>query len=473
MRFFLHRLLAIGLIALSGCNLPSRQPTAISLEPNLVVTPPSEATLTLEPLVTETQPPTSTSSPTAEPTPTETLLLTPTPGLQPGLQASALRAGEAVMVTAVDMLDMQTGWGEWAAAQDGISGNFLRTQDGGKTWQDVTPPSGYPAGSRFFALDGQHAWASPAEFITGESVDSGFVWRTVDGGTTWLASEPIHPQLSETALLESFYPQALFFLDELRGWLVVAVGHYMNQDVLAILATSDGGLTWQQLTDKFSMGQAEGQTDAAGMPCRVNGIVFTDPQNGFLAGDCLDVSMDMGFSILVTQDGGRTWQSQLLPDPPQQPQALLNAAAENQRFCAPTAVEKTPGGILVQHTCQMWEGSGMLKNYFFLSLLPGDGGYWRSWIGEVASFATQNDGYTLGPLMQNGRRSLFVTADGGITWQERDVVSWPSAWLDFPLPERGFALAWQWDENRQAYDYALVRTENGGMRWDLIEGVLK
>jgi hypothetical protein len=152
----------------------------------------------------------------------------------------------------------------------------------------------------------------------------------------------------------------------------------------------------------------------------------------------------------------------------------LQTAAENdQRFCAPTRVEDTPAGVLVQHTCQVLEGSGTVKNYYFLSLLPGGGANGSSWMGETASFATPTDGVSLGQLMQDGTRRLSQTSDGGKTWQATDVVTWPEARLDFLSPEVGFALAWQWNDELQVNEYALVRTENGGRLWALVIGVVK
>jgi hypothetical protein len=114
-----------------------------------------------------------------------------------------------------------------------------------QTWDEVTPVSGYPIGSRFFALDGQHAWVVPALVPNEGELRTGYLWRTSDGGQTWEPSIPIKLELQgEPALLESFLPQSIFFLDDQRGWLVISVGHYMNQDVLVIYGTQDGGLSW-------------------------------------------------------------------------------------------------------------------------------------------------------------------------------------------------------------------------------------
>lgn len=468
MRRLSGSVLILGILMfLSSCNLPKRQLSSFIEEAAQSVTPVLTETSPFAPLLTPTPTPTLPSKSTSMPV--QKALVTPTVGLLTGLQRAPLAEGRQVTLTSFDMFDLQTGWGEQAALEEGFSGYLLHTQDGGLTWQDVTPPAGYPAGSRFFALDGAHAWVALAAFWQGESVEAGYVWRTSDGGATWQASTAIQPQVGEASLLESFSPQAMHFLDKQRGWLVVAIGHYMHQDVLVILATEDGGLTWRQQTDKFSMGQGNG----AAMPCRVSGIAFRDPQMGYLAGDCLAVSVDDGFSILTTPDGGRTWQTQNLPEPAGMPQAVRAASPGQERFCAASGVENTPAGILVQHTCQILEGSGMMKNYYFLSLLPADGGDWRGWVGEQASFSSASEGICLEPQAQDGTRNVKITADGGRTWQIIGKVTWQGARLDFPTTTQGFALAWSWNNDRPGYEYALVRSENGGRRWGLVEGVVK
>jgi hypothetical protein len=83
------------------------------------------------------------------------------------------------------------------------------------------------------------------------------------------------------------------------------------------------------------------------------------------------------------------------------------------------------------------------------------------------------DGIRLGALAQDGTHQVSVTGDGGKTWQNAGLVTWPEAWLDFPVSGQGFALARSWNPLSSAYDYALVRSDNGGQRWILVEGGYK
>ncbi len=414
----------------------------------------------------------------------EVLVLQPTPVLPPILPTSPTPSPsqlptsipvetstpdnrQAVQLTGFDMINMQMGWGEWANPF-GAATNLYRTEDGGLTWSDITPPSGYPIGSRFFALDGQRAWAA----LWGTYTEGGgVVWRTSDGGLTWLSSAPVQPGLPEYNVLPGFIPKAMYFLDEQHGWLVVAVDYVVSPGVLVILATTDGGQTWQQIADQNSMSQSpEGTSGYANMPCNVNGIAFVDLQNGYMAGDCFGEDLSYGFTVLNTMDGGRTWLA-IFTNPTNLPQELQTAMEEGRANCGATGVENTPGGILVQHTCKVMESSDTFRDYYYLSFLPTGSSIWLGWAGETASFASISEGYSLEQPSEDGKRNLNVTTDGGSTWQIVGSVSWANARLDFPAPGQGFSLAWRWGD--QAYASLLVRTADGGQSWVTVEGVVK
>jgi photosystem II stability/assembly factor-like uncharacterized protein len=403
---------------------------------------------------------------TASPTPTTTQAPVITPTLTPTPDEDR----EAVKLTGFDMLDMQTGWGEWVD-RFGEMSSLLRTADGGLTWQDVTPPDGYPMGSLFYALDGQRAWAAIRQGTTGGSGEAGTVWRTVDGGGSWLASEYVQPHLQGYNALPEFSPQALYFLDEQVGWLVVMIDHTMSKDILAILATNDGGRTWQQVADTFTMGEApEGLQPGATMPCYVSGIAFSDPQNGYLAGDCMAAGGDYYFTVTSTWDGGYNWLDSFT-NPTNLPPELEAAISEGRSTCGAFSVENTPAGILVQHTCRVQETSGEWSSYSYLNLRPTGGTEWVGWPAESASFVSAAEGYSVGPMMEYGTRSLSRTTDGGRTWQNVHSVTWQEVHIDFLLPDQGFALVLEW--GNQTYDSAILRTEDGGRSWSLVEGVMK
>jgi eukaryotic-like serine/threonine-protein kinase len=375
-----------------------------------------------------------------------------------------------VKITGFDMVDMQTGWAEWLDLF-GVTASLLRTMDGGNTWQDVTPPDGYPIGSLFYSLDGQRLWAIPRGFAPGYDGRGGTVWRTSDGGDSWQESSLVQPSMPGYNILPYFTPRALYFLDGQHGWLVVSIDYGMMQEMLVILATADGGQSWEQVADNYSMQEhEEGVQPNAPMPCQVNGITFADAQRGYMAGDCLGASGDSGFTVLSTFDGGRTWLA-VFTNPVNLPEKLMTAIAAGDAACGATGVENTPGGILVQHSCTVQASPDEWEHYKYLSLLPWGSSAWTGWPGETASFVSASEGYSLGQRLEAGTRILSRTADGGNTWQEVRSVTWQEAWLDFLAPGQGFTLALKYGD--QTYDSVLVRTEDGGTKWTLVEGVLK
>lgn len=113
------------------------------------------------------------------------------------------------------------------------------------------------------------------------SGDSGGVWRTTDGGTTWQDVSP--PGSTEDTLYRDIEAT-----DADHAWLL-AIGEGEDS---AILRTTDGGATW---TTTFVNDDPNAFYDCMAMwPGGRNGIAMSDPPDG-------------KFRIIRTHDSGRSW----------------------------------------------------------------------------------------------------------------------------------------------------------------------
>lgn len=127
----------------------------------------------------------------------------------------------------LNMLNELEGWG--------VSDiNIVRTNDGGLTWYNVTPPeideTGF--GVDLFTLDTDHAWMQKPDFEN--YPNSGILYRTTDGGITWKDSEV------------PFSRGDIHFLDEDHGWVLADLGIGAGSNAVAVFQTTNGGATWKQ-----------------------------------------------------------------------------------------------------------------------------------------------------------------------------------------------------------------------------------
>jgi photosystem II stability/assembly factor-like uncharacterized protein len=333
------------------------------------------------------------------------------------------------------MLAHEVGWGiGW---DDPSVDHILFTNDGGLSWEDRTPPeSAIPAigerktASGFF-LDENYAWV--------RYLDSTTIWRTVDGGNTWLAG----PELElEIHFPTEIVPHSIQFVSEQIGWVMIYLESGMSHDWTVLFGTLDGGESWELLQDPGG--------EAGLSACCKTGVQFHDATTGIVT---YGIGPYPAPHFSMTFDGGRTWTLTLY-DISQIESADIDAT--NCEAHSPHMFDVN--SIRVGMNCTTYSEPIEERGYIYTSADAGETWTFDTFPGGILHFINPQIGWALG-------REIYSTIDGGETWSWMADVNW-DAEFDFISDSLGWAVAYAGDE------IGLVKTENGGTTWALLEPVV-
>ncbi len=238
-------------------------------------------------------------------------------------------------------------------------GDFLKTTDGGDTWESKrilgmsTAAWPYNTAYRLYFYDEDNGWVSEG---------NGSILHTTDGGDTWTRQS--------TGL--STYASKFDFVSATTGWAISATD---NEGV--VLTTTDGGASWTSL-------------DLSTSASRFYGLDFVDEDTGYLLGSSTH-------KLLKTTDGGVTWRR--MPDP--DPTAPSGSFMNNLQF-----LDAQTGFIGDQFTGLIYRTT--------------DGGEtWTS--GSIAAIGTLQ-GFTFlnadTGFSSDDQGNVFKTTDGGTSWSQ-------------------------------------------------------
>ncbi|GAB4491744.1 MAG: hypothetical protein Fur0016_02350 [Anaerolineales bacterium] len=369
-----------------------------------------------------------------------------------------LPAGQKIILRAIDMQDKLTGWG--IGQIEGQPNDYLLvTSDGGRSWRNRTPriahqnpPSQGLNATAFFGPDGL-AWAiftnhALETYTPSEQV----VWRTADYGQTWQAGA----QLPLEGLPgEFFVPDHLGFLDARHGWLMAHLGAGMSHDYIAIFLTDEGGQTWRRVLDP--------KRTPTLMACPKTGLAFSNPQNGWLTGDC--PGLMPGLFLYSARDGGETWQPVSLPVPSGQPADLFGG--ERAGCGVPGLAYTGADAVLFPVRCSPYSG-GQASAWLYAA---GPAGAFTARALPLPygnlQFINPREGWFIGA--QTGDPTapgeIYHTVDGGLNWKLVLATGWQGT-PHFVDSMTGWVIA------RAGEKTALVYTANGGVFWEEINAVV-
>jgi photosystem II stability/assembly factor-like uncharacterized protein len=344
---------------------------------------------------------------------------TPAP---PAIDAPQVESPALVEVQFLNELD---GWGVTET-------QIVRTNDGGLTWYNVTPPDVSETGSTVetFILDNEHAWVQKPDF--NNFPNNGLLYHTGDGGLNWtISSTP-------------FSGGDLSFIDESNGWMLADLGVGAGSNAVAVFQTKDGGATWTQTyTNDPNLPGAGDSLPLGGIK---SDLIPLNMQTAWVSG----VTYASGTAYLFrTDDGGHTWAQVTL---------ALPAGAENFEL----GIDKDQMKIF------------SAKDGFLVVRMSGEA-------NQTAVYTTNDAGntWTLTPtlipnagaseflspqeaIIYNGEQ-FYVTRDAAQTWStvSPNVVFGDSfASMDFVSLNTGWVITLDPSNHR-----SLNRTNDGGATW--------
>jgi photosystem II stability/assembly factor-like uncharacterized protein len=270
--------------------------------------------------------------------------------------------------------------------------------DGGRTWRPVQLPQG-TVGPIAFA-DDVHGWVLAMRARQEEPDERPLLWRTNDGGWTWVSAAG--------AGLPPVWPAAqLAFADPAHGVLVT--GPFVGDQTVAV--TDDGGETWRPSIGLRSSVPGFG-------PLRVSVLRRGGRLLAWLtlvAADQVDAqgrlvlaSPDERFRYqelrYASDDGGRTWSAGV-PGPPLMVRTLAGEPVLDDR-----------GRLLLFEDRRLWVSED-------------DGASWTARVAQLpadiasASVVRAAGGALLAAGVRVGSRlpvvrALLLSADGGAHWTE-------------------------------------------------------
>ena len=362
----------------------------------------------------------NTSTPTNAPIVQPTLASVPVVPTSAGINAPLV---DSPALTAVQFLDEHNGWGVTET-------QIVRTDDGGVTWYNVTPPDITKAGSsvKLVVMDNNHVWTQIPDY--NNYPNSGTLYRTTDAGLTW------------TSTTTPFSEGLIHFLDENNGWALATLGVGAGSNAVAVYQTTDGGSTWAQ---KFIN---DPNNANAGDSLPLSGLKFgLTPLNMQTAWIYGTVYSSGTVYVYRTDDGGTNWSQIPLP----LPQGAENGELgfEQIQFVTPTDAFLTMRMTSDTTSLAIYTSNDAGKTWTLTPTLIPTGG--------SVNFLSATEA-----VIYNGQQ-FYVTRDAAQTWSTvtPDINFGDTfAMMDFVNLNTGWAITADGNNHRSFY-----KTDDGGATW--------
>jgi photosystem II stability/assembly factor-like uncharacterized protein len=276
----------------------------------------------------------------------------------------------------------------------------------------------------------------------------GHIIRTLDGGVHWKNVTPHYPSTAgQQKVVADFFTASI-------TWVAVSQTAADGTSTVVIFRTTDGGQTWQQTTIQQTSPIFQ-QTSP------IFQVTFLDAQHGWMLSKQLDHASAEAVTIFRTTDGGKTWTVAS--------SALASSIDTPPPGHLPFGGDKAGLGFLDAMTG--WTtGAFPLNGYVFLYVTHDGGATWNRQLfpfspGQAATqivtgpprFFTATDGILPVSFVTESTSSLalYVTHDGGITWKSTTPLAASATISDFIDMNHGWA----------SDGTLLYGTSDGGQHW--------
>jgi len=324
----------------------------------------------------------------------------------------------------IQFLNSLDGWGVTA-------NQIVRTNDGGITWYDVTPPDvnidNFQADLK--ALDAGHVWVQVPDFTN--YPNSGFLYQTNDGGITW------------TKYITPFSSGNFDFIDANNGWILAGLGVGAGSNAVAVFQTNDGGATWNQTyTNDPNQSNAGDSLPLGGLK---SGLAALNMQTAWVSGV---VYSDGTVYLYRTDDAGANWaQVTTLTLPPEAQNTQIGFAPIRFVSAQDAFLAVTIPSDQIQLAVYVSRDAG---NTWTMTptLIPN---------GRTADFVSATDGFV------HANDQFYVTHDAGQTWTPiTPDTNFSDSFveMDFVDASIGWVITGDANDHRTLY-----RTTDGGTSW--------
>jgi hypothetical protein len=353
--------------------------------------------------------------------------------------------GWGAAVTNMKLIAPNVGWAE-------RGGRFYWTSDNGASWKDITPPSSSDLDehiSYFYFLDRQKGWALFSRFNKNESDEFKYeepkldLASTTDSGATWTRTHLTLPPPADYGDADLMplagWGGTIAFLDPLHGWMDITLSQTHGAFFSFLLVTADGGRTWNRAPNA--------------PPLAADDMLLVTSNDGWMIG----TSAFSDKELFVTHDGTKSWKQVLVETPKEVSPARLAHYTQ-----LPTFEDDMHGDLAIYYSGSVDEKSATVL------FTTADGG--RNWkpagmvtnqedtfskysistvVGSAWVFAAMSDGQPVITRLNRGERVDETSTEGAAADTRYESVRQ----LSFATPIHGWIVS---------NDGDLLSTSDGG-----------